>query len=322
MDCFSLGQENGLTTLSSLRAGGIRLQQVKRIMMELEHLSKCALCDSEDFSVIDNEHNICECGACGYVFDNPRPRAAEIAGYYSRSDKYAVWLSHEKGRDLLWKRRLGIIRRYKKSGSLLDIGAGIGQFLNYAKKSFTVYGTEVSQSAISIAREKYGIEVKMGEIEQAGFEDTQFDIITLFHVLEHVPYPQSTLAKVKSLLKKDGMVVIAVPNDLFSIRTFIIKLMRLLKRGKFKYFGKLGIRKLSLDGALPEIHLSHFRPGVLKTFLERNGFEIKSQRIDPYYSATGSAKIIHFAIYFLCWIMYRLLGMNIYPTQMVVARKK
>jgi hypothetical protein len=60
----------------------------------------------------------------------------------------------------------------------------------------------------------------------------------------------------------------------------------------------------------------------LKIFLERNGFEITTQGIDPYYSATGLAKIIHFTIYFLCWILYRLLGMNIYPTQMVVARKK
>lgn len=106
--------------------------------MKLEYLNKCNLCKGKDISPIDKDHNIYKCNHCGYIFDNPRPTFDETKNFYSREDQYDPWLKEEKGRDILWQRRLRMVKKYKTTGTLLDIGAGIGQFLNFAKNDFVV----------------------------------------------------------------------------------------------------------------------------------------------------------------------------------------
>jgi len=289
--------------------------------METEKLSRCLLCNSPNLVYQDEAVNLVACTACGYVFDNPRPTAAAISDYYSRNDKYDGWLANESGRALLWRRRLALVKKFVPRGSLLDVGTGIGQFLDCAKNDFTVSGTEVSQSAIAIAKEKYGILVTRGQIEELNYPEP-FDVVTLYHVLEHVPSPRICLEKVRTLLKDEGVLIVAVPNDLFSVRTVLIALLRMLHVGKFRYFGRSGIRKLALDGSLSEIHLSHFKPEVLRSFIEKQGFEILFCGLDPYYSARGVAGLFHKILYLKCKWFFELTKINFYPTIMVVARKK
>ena len=100
--------------------------------MNQDILRSCDLCGSNQIMVLDAESNICKCGACGYVFDNPRPTTEEVAIFYSKPGKYDLWVREEEARDLLWTRRLRKMEKTKKSGSLLDVGTGAGQFLHHA----------------------------------------------------------------------------------------------------------------------------------------------------------------------------------------------
>ena len=100
--------------------------------MELETLDSCNLCNSKQIQSIDPDNNICKCQYCGYIFNNPRPTSDEISSFYSKPNQYDLWLSDEQARDSLWKRRLKKMRKSRKTGTLLDIGTGIGQFLQQA----------------------------------------------------------------------------------------------------------------------------------------------------------------------------------------------
>ena len=288
--------------------------------MNYETLKKCNLCASRNIYAFDDAHNIWQCRDCGYVFDNPRPGWEDIKAFYSKTGKYDHWLRMEGAIDDLYKRRVDLIRRYKKEGSLLDIGTGWGQFLFWAKHYYNVTGTEISQSAIRIAQEKYGIALLKGELQDFEFSK-QFDIITLLHVLEHLPDPAAVLRKCKELLKDDGILVVAVPNEICGIRKILVRLLSLFKIGRFKNYGKIGLPKLALDGTLTEMHLSHFRTGVLRNFLKQNGFKVSDEALDPFYAAEGLNKIAHKTLYLICLALKNITGINFYLGLWLVAKK-
>src|SRR5689334_3256711 len=106
-------------------------------MEATEIVSVCAVCRSNAIEQVDSECHLCRCCRCGYVFDSPRPREEDIVAFYSRAEKYDSWLDQAGGRDALWRRRLTLLLPYCAPGNLLDIGAGIGQFLHHARPYFT-----------------------------------------------------------------------------------------------------------------------------------------------------------------------------------------
>lgn len=287
----------------------------------MEHLLECNLCKGKAIELFDQKSNICRCKTCGYIFDNPRPTKEDLIQFYSKPTKYDAWLREEKARDSLWKRRLRKMRRTKKEGSLLDVGTGVGQFLFHAKTSYTeICGTEVSESAIRIARQKYGLEVIAAEIEVLD-TDKRFDNITLFHVLEHVYYPRAVIEKCGALLKDQGRLVIAVPNDVLSWKRQLKILFKTIGVKRFKTVSSSGFPKLTLDGSLSEIHVSHFTPDVLKGMLERTGFSILEESLDPYFAASGISLMIHYLVYYLHVLLFLITKRNIYETLWIVATK-
>lgn len=289
----------------------------------MEKLDDCRLCCSSKISVIDAACNIYRCNDCGYLFDNPRPTAAEIIEYYSKPMKYDAWLEKEAERNRLWHRRLLKVLKYKKPGTLLDVGAGTGQFLNIAKIYFTgVYGTEVSESAVDVAYDKYGLKLVRAQIEDADFAELKFDNICLFHVLEHVPDPGSVLRKCRDLLVPEGILYIAVPNEIFSLRNMVRRLLNRAGFSRIRYSGELGIPLITLDGSLAEIHLSHFSPGVLENVLAREGFIVLEAGLDPYYAESGLRLAINSVYFAICRAILRGTGRNLYETMWIVARKQ
>ena len=107
------------------------------------------------------------------------------------------------------KKKLGLLNLQNTSEkSVLDIGAGTGDFLALAKqKKWKISGVEPNLKARNLAKEK-------GVILHDSLEDVenQFGIITLWHVLEHLPNLESQIKTIKSLLHQDGSLIIAVPN--------------------------------------------------------------------------------------------------------------
>jgi ubiquinone/menaquinone biosynthesis C-methylase UbiE len=286
----------------------------------METVAACNLCHSQTIQQLDREYNFCRCGVCGYVFDSPRPTLEEIVAFYSQDSKYDSWVDAAAARDALWQRRLQKLLPHRAPGNLLDVGTGIGQFLHHARPHFTdVQGTEVSASAVRVAQEKYGLKVHQGRVEEMGFPAGSFNNITLFHVLEHVPDPANMVACCRNLLQDNGVLAIAVPNDVLAWTSKLKKLGRNLGLGPFQKFSPvLGI---SRAGSSREIHLSHFTPAVLSKLLEGAGFTIMELGIDPYYASSGLRGAVDAAYCSAHDLMYKTLGLNRYDTIWIVGRK-
>ncbi len=281
--------------------------------MPVETVEKCNFCASKNFSDLDKTAHLVECRDCGYVFVSPRPSLSDLKQYYSKPSKYDVWLDQIEARDVLWGRRLKKIRRVKRPGKLLDVGAGIGQLLHKARQDFEeVDGLEISSSAIAIAREKYGLSIRQGTIEELDF-NKKYENITLFHVLEHVHDPRFVLEKCKSLLSENGMLIVAVPNDL--------KSMELRLRNLKRKIGKFGIPPIVLDGSVDEIHLSQFTTASLVRSLEGLGFNVVEASLDPYFAVSGFKLWAHKTYYAFHSLLNKVFGVNFYNTIWVAASR-
>jgi len=243
-----------------------------------------------------------------------------IVNFYSRPKKYDTWLGEEGCREELWNRRLSKLLKHAQRGHLLDVGAGIGQFLNLAKPHFNkISGTEVSQTAIKIAQDKYGLDILQGQIEDVNLPKNSFDTITLFHVLEHVPDPSRTMARCKEMLKDGGVLLVCVPNDVLAWTSRIKILGKKLGLRPFQKFSpRVGIPRAFTSN---EIHLSHFTPVVLRRLLEQSGLRVIEESIDPYYANKGIKQIMHAGYFAFHRLFFFLIQVNRYDTIWMVARK-
>ena len=287
--------------------------------VELETLDRCDVCHSSALEQADATNRICRCQCCGYVFVNPRPTQREIVEFYSRSTQYDPWLAEESGRRALWVRRLRIVLKYRHSGRLLDVGTGTGQFLAVARRFFDVRGTEVSSSGVRIARDRYGLNVSQGELGSIDF-GCNFEVITLFHVLEHVPSPSATIGVCRELMSYDGVLLIAVPNDIYKLRSVVRRGLAAFGLPQFSTPRFHGVSRMRLNGSQRELHLSHFTPSVLRNLLVRSGFRVSASTLDPYYVESGmkaEAKARRRYVSYL--LLHSVLGINLYEAMLVVA---
>lgn len=291
--------------------------------MKTELVERCYVCDGNTLATVDPACNIAQCAACGYVFDNPRPTLEELVKFYSRPSQYDSWLGELRIRQQAWERRLDRMQATKKSGSLLDVGTGIGQFLAVARNSYSqVCGTEVSNVAVRIAKEKYNLDVFQGTIEDIDWQGRVFDNISLFHVLEHVHNPKSLLQKCHSLLSPDGVLVVAVPNEVSSLRAGARRWLMNAGLKDRRGLGKFGLPLIDLGPQNGEAHLSHFTPEVLDQLLHNTHFSILEKTLDPYYlRAHRLTRLKADVYYYSCLAFMRLFDVNVYDTMLVIARK-
>lgn len=148
----------------------------------------------------------------------PQPKIEDLGSYYE-SEEYISHTDNKKGllsgiyqivkKWSLRKKSNLIFKQNSGAGSLLDVGAGTGDFLKMAKeRGWEVQGMEPNQKASSFALEK-GIALK-GSLKE--FEGKKFDVVTLWHVLEHIPNLEETVEALSKLVKLNGILIIAVPN--------------------------------------------------------------------------------------------------------------
>ena len=161
---------------------------------------------------------------------------------------------------------LSLLGKFKPSGTLLDIGSGKGDFISLAKKNgYEAKGIEPSPRFCEYALATYGVQVEQGYLGQGEhFKGKHFDVITLFHVLEHVGSPQEFLAIISQYLQDDGVVYIEVPNANATILWIADRVFRL--------FRKPWSSRLSPLHA--PFHSIGYSPKSIRYLLEKNGFEL------------------------------------------------
>jgi SAM-dependent methyltransferase len=242
----------------------------------------CPLCGCTQFTLICKHPNVhmfffreifaervVECRACGFVFTNPRASSEALEKYYSEDylleglnvpnsqeefvgEKYkGIWFS--KDRDMQ------LILEQKNYGRLLDIGCASGTLLWLAKQhGFAGIGVEVSRRSADFVGHVLGFEVFCGQLKDAGFAASSFEVVTMFHSLEHVPDPRQVVREIHRILVADGVFIGAVPN-----------------------FGGWSSQKFgpSWIWLQPQNHYSHFTPESLGKLLEAENFtvEIRSE---------------------------------------------
>ncbi|MEQ8239537.1 MAG: class I SAM-dependent methyltransferase [Cyclobacteriaceae bacterium] len=192
-----------------------------------EKLEECPSCGHTSF----NNHLICKdslvseesfalvkCGKCQLVFTNPRPTKEQIGKYYNSPD----YISHSNTANtpinLIYKLVRGytttnkyrLIKKYIKQGRLLDFGCGTGHFLSATPSTYTTFGYDQDSDALNIAQSVSGATI-LNSISSIQKEES-FDIITAWHVIEHIHELKETIRLLRKKLSKDGFMFIAVPN--------------------------------------------------------------------------------------------------------------
>ena len=192
-------------------------------------IKKCPICDNNKFlkfikcidhSVSKESFNLQKCESCNFVLTNPRPNNVDLNNYY-KSDKYISHTNKKDGffnklyqfiRKIAIRKKLSLIKKYKKNITILDIGCGTGEFLYACKKrKWDVIGIEPSGLASKKAKENYDLQI-VESISSKKLKNKNYNIITMWHVLEHVTEINETLLSIKKLLAEDGYLIIAVPN--------------------------------------------------------------------------------------------------------------
>jgi SAM-dependent methyltransferase len=113
----------------------------------------------------------------------------------------------------VYKRCQEVIKRAGKSGRLLDVGSATGVFLNgMRQRGWDVYGVEPTKYAAEYARKRFDLQVQEKYLEEAEFDEGFFNVITMWDVLEHVPFPDQILAKISRLLQPGGWLIMTLPN--------------------------------------------------------------------------------------------------------------
>ena len=184
----------------------------------------CILCDQSNFKTVSTKDaksgdflNVSICQSCGMVQQDPIPTEAELKAYYSteyRQDyknTYTPKPKHVFRAGNLALERIKFLQNGGVSkGRLLDVGAGGGEFTYLSgQMGFESEGMEPNIGYSTYAREEYGINIQTGQL--ADVVGT-YQVITMFHVLEHIPDPVKTFEKLWALLEDQGHVLIEVPN--------------------------------------------------------------------------------------------------------------
>jgi SAM-dependent methyltransferase len=226
----------------------------------------CPLCGEDRFdrvlsapdpsSSCADEFHVVRCLRCGLHFTNPRPRRDEIGRHYQANYRPHVGKAHHPRPLRGWYPLDWLKPPRMRTGRprLLDFGCGAGHFLVAASRlGWEPTGLDVSAAAVKAIQESTGIRVLAGSLPHDQLAPASFDLIAMWHSLEHVHEPKRTLRQAHRLLLPGGRLIVAVPNFAGLPR---------------RWFGSCWY---GLD--LPR-HLTHFDPGALRRMLEETGFHI------------------------------------------------
>jgi 2-polyprenyl-3-methyl-5-hydroxy-6-metoxy-1,4-benzoquinol methylase len=244
----------------------------------------CGICGSEwvehqfwtydrNWRTTNEQFAIVKCRSCKVCQTYPQPLPDHLNKYYPEL-YYPIGESSKRYYNKFIRRfqleKIKKIKRFCPSGRILDIGCGVGFFIKEAiEADYEAEGIEFSELAAKIGRERWNLKIISGDFLSYPFKENMFDVVTLWHVFEHLYQPIDVLKKVYKILCPGGLLVIAAPN-ISSIQAHLFK-------GKWYHL------------EVPR-HLFHYSPQSLLSLVEKYGFKVLA--IDYYSSEHNGAGIL------------------------------
>lgn len=257
------------------------------------------LCGSQERRLLSLQSTwpVCRCRVCGLIYLSERPSEASLSEFYGREYYDAGttgYCGYEKSFELyggvfrvLFDRREKDLRNHVTTGRrLLEVGCAHGFLLDHLRsRGWDVEGVEVSPLASAYARDRLGLSVQRGTVEEAHLRQGSFDAVLLLDVLEHLHRPFDTLRRIAGLLRPGGILVVQCPWELTHWEESLQAVLR-------------GVRTGSIRPDSIPAHLYFFSPRTLDAVLEGGGFDIVARqsgnygeirrRMSPPPTATGS----------------------------------
>ena len=211
---------------------------------------------------LTKSYEVLRCARCGTGYTEPIPSVKSLSRYYATG---IYQKSGGRGSrvidsilNLIGDLHLRQIARFHAPGKLLDAGCGKGRFLaRAARQGWNTLGTDLSASQAAAARARYNMDVRVGELQDIRLDADSMDVITAWHVLEHLSAPNQLLDEAWRILKPNGLLVIEVPNWA-------------------SWQSSLGLGDwMQLD--VPR-HLTHFTPAGIETLLSQHQFRVLALR--------------------------------------------
>jgi len=264
----------------------------------METLNNCPACgkqkftrfvQAKDYTVSQNTFDIVRCSDCDLLFTNPRPEV-EQAGYFYKSENYISHSNTQKGlinklyhivRNITLKQKTNLIHNHQQGNkNMLDVGCGNGHFLHACKlRGWNTFGMELdaetAERAASLTKQQIYPNL------QAIPAGTQFELVSLWHVLEHVYELEAYFKFFKARIAENGKLLLALPNS----ESFDAKYFK-------EYWAAYDAPR----------HIYHFNPKTIQSIAKKHGFKLVQQRgqiFDSFYISllsheykTGNKKLI------------------------------
>lgn len=253
-------------------------------------LENCPICDgtqfedylkTQDFTFSKESFTVQACKNCGFRFTNPIPTEDTIGSYYgadnymshaTQSRKGLMPFVYKRVRNMNLNNKLRLVKKHAKGKNLMDIGAGNGFFLNACQiEKYIVQGLEPDSRAREVAKKDFGLDLKEPS-HISNLESNSVDVITMWHVLEHVYHLKRDIAEYKRVLAEDGVLILALPN---------------IDSYDSNYY------KEYWDGLDLPLHLYHFSPKDVSNLFEQFDMEVvemKPMKFDSYWVSMNSEK--------------------------------
>lgn len=229
-----------------------------------------------------------KCNSCGMIYISSR--IDKEKNYNKKTieklSKSCLWITDMEAHRNYWKRRLNDLEEHAPNkGKILDVGCFNGYFLDEARSNgWDVYGVEPKKSAAIHATDKLNlINVYNGTLMEANYPDNYFDVVTLYHVIEHLPTPSIVLQEISRIIKKDGLLVVEAPNCNFWMKIMRSK-FRYLQPDHYWYFTRKTIYRILRQSGFQPFSFQHIGKTVVLNSMLKRWVGLYSIKLENFFS--------------------------------------